>query len=160
MDVDIGLLLKSGHLLGGVLLFSGILMSLWFKGAADKSANMSLISFSQTQSLWVGYSVILGGVGLLVVTGLMRAEVNYLQIPWLAWGFWLFVLTGLIWVLLILPIQLKQRQLIRESSSLAALPSVYKTLNRLWYGLTLLELVLHLFIAYLMIYRPYQLPLL
>jgi len=160
VDVDMGLLLESGHLLGGILLFSGIVMSLWLKIAADKSANTVVMAFSQRQILWVGSGVIFSGVGLLVFTGILRSDDNYLQLPWLVWGIGLFVLSGVIWVLFILPLHLKQYTQIRQVSALTALPKTYKNRDRLWYSLTIFALVLHLLIAYLMIYKPYQLPLL
>ena len=72
------------------------------------------------------------------------------HIHWLSWSLWLLSATGLIWVAILIPIQMRQARMAQEFAVSGAIPTEYWRLGRLWaiwgFILTLLPFGLLFFI--------------
>ena len=92
----------------------------------------------------------LTGAILVVVTGSMMAH-RYggaSSQGWIAWSYALFTLSGLIWAVVLVPIQLRQRTLLRRDRAITA---EYLRLSRIWQFSGAIATVVPLPILYLMI---------
>jgi uncharacterized membrane protein len=151
------LLLKSVHILGVVLFLGNIIITGWWKIMADRTKNKQIIAFAQRQVTLTDYVFTLGGVLLVLTTGIGNAilhELNYLSIKWLAWGYWLFIASGVIWVAILLPIQIKQAKMAKQFSEQEPIPEQYWKLGNLWIIFGTLATLLPLANLYWMVFKP------
>jgi uncharacterized membrane protein len=155
--MDTYLLLKSVHILGVVLFLGNIIITGWWKVMADRTKNKQIIAFAQRQVTLTDYVFTLGGVVLVLATGIGNAilhELNYLSIKWLAWGYWLFIASGVIWVAILLPIQIKQARMAKQFSEQKPIPEQYWKLGNLWIIFGILATLLPLANLYWMVFKP------
>jgi uncharacterized membrane protein len=68
--------------------------------------------------------------------------------PWIQWSYGLLSFSGLIWLLVLVPIQLKQRTLLRASTTVG---EEYWRLSRIWQVAGAIATVLPLPIVYFMV---------
>ena len=68
--------------------------------------------------------------------------------PWITWSYALFGISGLIWMLVLVPIQLKQRRLLQRTTQIT---SEYLQWSRIWQVSGAVATVLPLPIVYLMV---------
>ena len=71
--------------------------------------------------------------------------------PWISWSYTLFGLSGLIWVLVLVPIQLKQRRLLQRTTQIT---SEYLHWSRIWQVSGAVATALPLPIIYFMVAKP------
>jgi uncharacterized membrane protein len=117
---------------------------------AERTRNHAVVQFSNRMVLITDLLFTLTGALGVVITGHLMA-VRYggdTAHPWLTWSYALFGLSGLIWLLVLVPIQLKQRQMLRRTTQITA---EYLQLSRTWYIAGGLATVLPLPILYLMV---------
>ncbi|TGO02060.1 membrane protein [Candidatus Thiomargarita nelsonii] len=150
------LTLKSLHLLGVIIFIGNIIVTGWWKVMADRTKNPLIIAFAQRQVTLTDYIFTTGGVILILVTGIGNAvlhDMDYLNIVWLAWGFWLFILSGVIWALILIPIQIKQAKMSQQFSKDGLIPDNYWHLGRLWLFFGILATLLPLLNIYWMVFK-------
>jgi len=146
--------LKSLHILGACLFLGNIIVSALWKVLADRTGNYSVIRFASrlvnvTDAVFTGL-----GATLLLVTGHLLAE-NYggiLSNDWIVWSYVLFGASGAIWIAVLLPIQFKQAQMLRTSTT-EVIPKAYFRLARIWSIAGILATLLPLPAVYLMVSR-------
>lgn len=98
-----------------------------------------------------------GGAALLLVGGIANAAlhgIDYLGVRWLAWGYWLFIMSGVIWAAVLIPVQIKQARLARQFTPGCAIPERYWALGRIWIGFGLLATIIPLANIYWMVFKP------
>ncbi|KHD06601.1 membrane protein [Candidatus Thiomargarita nelsonii] len=151
------LILKSLHLLGAIIFLGNIIVTGWWKVMADRTKNPVIIAFAQRQVTLTDYIFTAGGVILILVTGIGNAvlhNMDYLSIRWLAWGYWLFILSGIIWAVILIPIQIKQAKMSKQFSKDGVIPDNYWRLSRLWIVFGTLATLLPLVNIYWMVFKP------
>jgi len=151
------LLLKSLHLLGVILFLGNIIITGWWKVMADRTRDKVVIAFAQRQVTLTDYIFTLGGAVLVLVTGLSNAStygVDYLSIKWLLWGYGLFVASGIIWVVILIPLQIKLAKLAHQFTEDEPIPELYWKLGRLWLVFGILATLLPLINLYWMVFKP------
>jgi len=151
------LILKSLHILGAVIFLGNIIVTAWWKFMADRTRNPVIIAFAQRQVTLTDYVFTLGGVILIVATGIGNAvlhNMDYLSIRWLAWGYWLFILSGVIWVLVLIPVQIKQAKMAKQFSENGVIPDLYWRLGQIWLVFGILATILPLLNIYWMVFKP------
>ena len=119
------LLLKSLHILGAVIFMGNIIVTGWWKVMADRTKNPVIIAFAQHQVTLTDYVFTAGGAALLLAAGVGNAAfhgMDYLNIRWLAWGYWLFIISGVIWAAILIPVQIKQAKMARQFQNGGAIP--------------------------------------
>ena len=133
--MDHYMLFKSIHLLGVVLFLGNIIITGWWKVMADRNGDPLVVAFAQRQVTLTDYLFTAGGAALILLGGLgnvMTSPGNFefLQTYWLAWGFWLFNASGLIWAAILIPIQIRQARMARLFTRETTIPEAYLRLNR------------------------------
>jgi len=149
--------LKSLHLLGVVLFLGNIIITGWWKTMADRTKNPVIIAFAQRQVTLTDWVFTVGGVILILAGGLGNAllhDMDYLHTYWLAWGTWLFVASGIIWAVVLIPVQIAQDKMAKQFANGGEIPARYWQLGRLWIVFGTLATLLPMINLYWMVFKP------
>ena len=149
--------LKSLHLLGVVLFLGNIIITGWWKTMADRTRNPVIIAFAQHQVTLTDWIFTVGGVILVLAGGIGNAllhDMDYLHTYWLAWGAWLFIASGIIWALILIPVQIAQDKMARQFANGGEIPVRYWKLGRLWIVFGILATLLPMINLYWMVFKP------
>ncbi len=126
------LALKSLHLLGVVMFVGNIVVTGWWKVMADRTRHPAIVAFAQRQVTMTDWLFTFGGSILVVVGAYANVYLHDLPLdaPWLVWGQALFFLSGLLWVAILIPLQIRLARLARGFAGGGAIPDEYWRLNR------------------------------
>lgn len=129
------LMLKFLHVTGACLFVGNNVVTPFWKVLAERTRNPAVIAYSQrlvtlTDIIFTG-----GGIGLLLGPGhaMIAAQPALWEQPWLRWSYALFGLSGLIWLVVLLPVQVKQARLAKAFIDGSAIPAEYWRLSRWWF---------------------------
>jgi uncharacterized membrane protein len=128
-------LLKFLHVLGVVLLVGSVTITAYWKVMADRSRDPHIIAHAQRAVNIGDWLFTLPGIILIVAGGYgmtWLAGMNVLDVSWLRWGQLLFLLSGAIWLLILVPLQIRQGRAAREFKRLGFIPSSYTRDSRRW----------------------------
>ncbi len=151
------LILKSLHIFGAVIFLGNIIVTAWWKVMADRTRNPAVIAFAQRQVTMTDYVFTAGGAALVLATGIgnaMSHGMDYLGIRWLAWGYWLFIISGILWIAILVPVQIKQAKLARKFAESGNIPDVYWRLGHIWIVTGVLATIIPLANIYWMVFKP------
>ena len=142
--------LKIAHLLCACLFLGNVVVSGVWAAMAERTRDHAIIQFSNRLVLITDLLFTLtGAIGVVITGHLMAARFGGdTAHPWITWSYALFGLSGLIWMLVLVPIQLKQRRLLQRTTQITA---EYLQLSRLWQVSGAVATVLPLPILYLMV---------
>jgi uncharacterized membrane protein len=123
------------HLLGVVLFLGNIIVTGVWKMMADRTREPSTIAYAQrlvTITDWVFTPggivfILIGAYGMVAVGGL-----DPFGATWLIWGQGLFIASGVIWVLILIPTQVAQARMARAFAHGSSIPAHYWQLGRRW----------------------------
>jgi uncharacterized membrane protein len=142
--------LKVVHLVCACLFLGNVIVSGIWALLAERTRNHAVIQFSNRMVLITdGMFTLLGSIGIFW-TGHGLAE-NFgggEGHPWIQWSYLLLSFSGLIWLFVLVPIQLKQRSLLRNTDTVCA---EYWRLSRIWQIAGALATLLPLPIVYFMV---------
>ncbi len=95
------------------MLMGNITVTAIWKYFADRNGRPEVLAFAQKLVTYTDWAMTFWGVVLIMGGGyFMALEANFsLKQGWLLWSQVLFFVSGLIWLLLIVPIQIKQARL-------------------------------------------------
>jgi uncharacterized membrane protein len=150
-------LLKSLHILGVILLMGNIIVTAWWKLMADKTKDPSVIAFAQRQVILTDLVFTAPGALLAVTAGDSMAYgfmANTWDIQWLTWGRSLFIASGIIWITVLIPTQIKQARLARNFAQGKAIPDEYWKLSKHWNIFGAIAVLLPLVNIYWMVFKP------
>jgi uncharacterized membrane protein len=150
-------LLKTIHLFGAILLLGNITVTAWWKGMANRTGDPRIIAFAQRQVTLTDLLFTLPGAVLIVASGDYIAYVMMFDswdILWLTWGRLLFIASGLIWLFIVIPVQIKQARMARLFADGAQIPAAYWRLNRYWYRFGIIAVLLPMANLYWMVFKP------
>ena len=121
------------HITGVVMLMGNITVTAIWKYFADRTGNAEVLGFAQKLVTYTDWSMTVWGVLLLMGGGYaMVFLVNWpLTLHWLLCSQILFVVAGLIWLFILVPIQIKQARLARAFAGLDV-SDEYRQLSRRW----------------------------
>ncbi|ALG68922.1 DUF2269 family protein [Beggiatoa leptomitoformis] len=151
------LFFKSLHILGIILFLGNIIITGWWKTMADRTRHPAIIAFAQRQVTLTDYIFTAGGATFLFIAGLGTAMVGSLElmhIKWLLWGNILFLLSGLIWLFILIPIQIKQARMAKQFAVDGIIPDTYWKLGRFWLIFGTIATLLPLLNLYWMVFKP------
>ena len=123
--------LKVIHLVCACLFLGNVIVSGVWALLAERTRDHAIIQFSNRMVLITDLMFTLVGAIGVVWTGHAMAQ-NYggeAGHPWIQWSYALLTFSGLIWLFVLVPIQLKQRALLRNSSIVC---DKYWRLSRIW----------------------------
>ena len=149
--------LKSLHLLGVVVFLGNIIITGWWKVMADRTLNPQIIAFAQHQVTVTDFIFTAGGAVLLLAAGWGNAVLHGMDIfhiRWMSWGFWLFNASGLIWLVILIPLQIKQARMAHEFSSGGPIPPEYWLMGKQWAIWGSIATLLPMFNLYWMVFKP------
>ena len=123
--------IKVIHLVCAALFLGNVIVSGVWALLAERTRNHAIIQFSNRLVLITdGLFTLTGALGV-VWTGHSMADLFHggEGHPWIQWSYGLLGFSGLIWLFVLLPIQLKQRALLRASDTVC---EKYWRLSRVW----------------------------
>lgn len=142
--------LKIVHVLCACLFLGNVVVSGIWAAMAERTRNHAIIQFSNRLVLITDLLFTLtGAVGVVFTGHLMAARYGGDSAhPWITWSYALFGLSGLIWMLVLVPIQLKQRRLLQRTTQIT---SEYLQWSRIWQVAGAVATALPLPIIYFMV---------
>jgi len=150
--------LKILHLFGIICFMGNIIITGWWKVMADRTGDYRIIAFAQRQVTLTDWVFTFGGVLILLIAGfgmVYQMNVNIMQEihaeRWLWWGYYLFLASGVIWALILIPVQIIQARMAREFSQTGEIPPRYWFYGRIWLGFGILATVIPLANLYWMV---------
>ena len=148
--------LKIVHLLGVTLFVGNIIVTALWKTMADRTDQPTTIAYAQRLVTLTDCVFTAGGVALLLIGGYGMVYFGGLNLrdPWLVWGQALFAASGVIWILVLIPIQIAQARLARDFENSGDIPRRYWRLEKWWVGCGILATILPLINFYVMIFKP------
>lgn len=150
------LYLKMIHILGVTIFIGNIIVTGWWKLMADRTLSPSVIAFAQRQVTVTDYIFTFGGILLTLIGGLGNVWINGIDplTPWILKGASIFLLSGLIWVAVLIPIQYKQAKMAKKFEVDNEIPQEYWRLNNLWYIWGIINIIIPVSIIYWMVGKP------
>jgi uncharacterized membrane protein len=142
--------LKTLHVLSACLFLGNVIVSGTWAALAERTRDHKIISFSNRLVLITDLLFTLTGALGVVITGSMMAHAlgGESAHPWIRWSYMLFGLSGLIWLLVLVPIQLKQRSMLARTDRIT---NEYLQLSKVWQISGAVATILPLPILYFMI---------
>lgn len=144
---------KSLHILGAVLFLGNIIITGIWMFLAEKSKNINIIQFAVKAVNWMDVFFTAPGAALILLTGLVQATHHggfYTQ-SWILAGLILFSLSGIIWLIVLIP---DQHRLIKLSGENDSPPKkFYEVLHR-WYFWGIIATILPLISLAIMVLKP------
>ena len=149
-------LLKSIHLLGVTIFLGNIIVTAVWKMLADKTRSPAIVAYAQRLVTITDFVFTAVGALLIIVSGRMMASRfgDIGDIFWLSWGWLLFIASGVIWVLILIPLQIKQAKLAKEFSAETEIPEKYWLLSKYWAVFGIIATILPLANLYFMVFKP------
>jgi uncharacterized membrane protein len=141
----------------GVVLFLGnlIVTAVW-KVLADRTRQVDVIAYAQRLVAVTDIAFTAPGAILIAVSGgVLAGDVGGVTGPgWLTTGLVLFALSGVIWLTILVPTQVRQTRLARRFKQEATVPDQYWRLALLWYVFGSIATVLPLANVFIMTVKP------
>lgn len=148
-------IIKTLHILGACLFIGNIIVSGLWKALADRTAHVETLQFASRLINLTDLLFTASGAVLLVVTGHMLAA-NHGGVAsqsWILVSYVLFALSGALWAIQLLPIQLQQAKLLKPLTADDAVPPRYYELAKRWAVIGTLATLLPLPAIYFMVGR-------
>jgi len=149
--------MKFLHLLGIVLLVGNVTITAFWKVFADRTGDAQIVAYAQNLVTLCDWVFTLGGIVMIVIGGYGMAFVrgyNVFESPWLIWGQLLFLVSGLIWLFVLVPLQIRQAKQARVSSQSGSVPAAYWRDGRLWLIWGIIATIPLVGAIYVMIAKP------
>lgn len=152
MSYDIALFL---HVTGVVMLMGNITVTAIWKFYADRDGRPPVLAFAQKLVTYTDWSMTAWGAGLTIIGGYGMVLVGKIPLTqhWLIWSQILFLISGLLWLLTIVPIQIRQARLARNFDG-DDVGDDYRALSRRWLFWGLLATVPLVSATWFMVAKP------
>lgn len=148
--------LKVIHILGVVLFLGNIIVTGWWKNMADLTKNPQIIAYAQRQVTLTDYIFTAGGVVILLAAGMANVYIHDMSYAtkWLDHGMAIFLVSGLIWAAVLIPVQIKQAKMAQDFALSNVIPDSYWRLCTIWSVFGFLATVIPLLNLYFMVFKP------
>jgi uncharacterized membrane protein len=123
------------HLLGVVLLIGNVTITAYWKVFADRTRSAMLVAHAQRAVIYADWLFTLPGIILILVGGygmVWQAGLDPFGTNWLIWGQVLFFMSGVIWLGILIPAQIRQAKVARSLGPESDVPLAYWRDGRLW----------------------------
>ena len=128
-------ILKFLHVLGVILLIGNVTITAYWKVLADRTRDGAIVAHAQQAVIYADWLFTVPGIALILVGGYGMAYQSGLDLfgrPWLIWGQVFFLASGLIWLAVLIPAQIRQARVARTRAPDDQLPESYWRDGRLW----------------------------
>lgn len=148
--------LKVVHIFGVVIFLGNIIVTGWWKNMADRTKNPQIIAYAQRQVTLTDFIFTGGGVLILLVAGMTNVYLHDMSYAtkWLAHGMTIFLVSGVIWAAVLIPVQAKQAKMARDFAVSGVIPDRYWKLCTTWNIFGLLATLIPLVNIYYMVFKP------
>jgi uncharacterized membrane protein len=151
-------LFKTIHIVGIVILVGNVTITAYWKVLADRSGDVHLIAHAQHGVTIADWIFTLAGIVLVLAGGYGAALISDLPLlngpAWLAIGQMLFAVSGLIWIGILIPLQIRQARDARLAEVGGSLPERYRRDCRLWLIWGIIATVPLVAAIYVMVAKP------
>lgn len=147
-------LFKIIHILGVVLLVGNVTITFIWKFHADTTRDPVVLAFAQRIVTWTDWVFTAGGAALVMIGGYGMtavARIDPVGTGWLLWSQIWFYAIGLIWLLVLVPLQILQSRQARKFAVTGTIPESYWQLCGYWNLVGIGSTVPFLYVLYLMI---------
>jgi uncharacterized membrane protein len=148
---------KVVHLLGVVLFLGNIIVTGVWKTLAEWTREPLTIAYAQRLVTITDWVFTVGGIVLILIGAygmVAAAGLDPLGTPWLLWGQGLFIASGIIWALILIPTQITQARMARAFAHGSSIPTRYWRLSRRWMIWGTIATLLPLANLYVMVVKP------
>lgn len=147
--------LKVIHIIGVVMFLGNIIITGWWKNRADRTRHPQVLAFAQKQVTLTDWIFTTGGAVILLIAGMLNVHLHGLAFSarWLSWGMALFVLSGIIWLVVLIPTQIKQAKISAIFAQTNEIPDIYWQLCRRWNFWGAIAVILPLINLYWMVFK-------
>ncbi len=147
--------LKTIHIVGVILFLGNIIITGWWKNLADRTKNPQVIAFAQRQVTLTDYFFTAGGSVMLFIAGALNVWLHGLSysMKWLSHGLGFFILSALIWVVVLIPTQIKQAKMAKAFSVSGEIPEEYWRLCSRWNFWGVLAVITPLITVFFMVFK-------
>ena len=148
---------KTIHYLGIILLAGNITVTAVWKVFADRNGDWRIVQFGQNLVTGTDFGLTIPGIILTMVGGygtLWVLGYSLFEPAWLLWSQIMFILAGLIWLFILVPIQIRQARLANTWTSQDDLSDEYRSLSRRWITWGLISTVPLCVVLWLMVAKP------
>ncbi|WP_373486955.1 DUF2269 family protein [Blastomonas sp.] len=149
--------LKFLHILGIILLLGNITVTAVWKVFADRTKNGTIVAFGQKMVTGTDWGLTVPGIVLTMVGGygaMYEARYDFPGPGWLVWSQVCFVVAGLVWLGVLIPIQMRQARMARAFTDQTGVSADYRALSRRWLVWGLIATVPLVSALYFMIAKP------
>ncbi|MFC0329949.1 DUF2269 family protein [Paenibacillus sepulcri] len=146
------------HLIGCVLFLGNIITAAFWKVRADVKGDAAMIHQTAKNVMLADYAFTLPGLVLIVVSGIMMAvKSDYAMwgMSWLTASLILFVITGILWAAVLLPLQRGMIRLSAEAVSGGGVSQAYRRMSAYWAVFGTLATLAPVVILFFMISKPF-----
>ena len=158
MEIQINyLLLKLFHIIGSIIFVGNIMVTAFWKIMADRTRDPKIAAFGQRLVNLTDFAFTSIGAFMIIITGLMMAESygeSVWDVAWIGWGVGFFLISGLLWALVLFPVQVKQAWMAREFSEDSEIPDRYWRLGKIWITCGAVATLLPMINIYFMVFKP------
>lgn len=150
--------LKFVHYLGFILLVGNITVTAVWKVFANRTGDPRIVAFGQRLVTGTDFGLTIPGIILTMIGGyglIYVAGHSVTATPWLVWSQIFFILAGLIWLGILVPIQVKQHRMANQFANGEVIPEEYHRLSARWILWGLISTVPLVAVLWLMIAKPY-----
>ena len=148
---------KVVHLFGVIVFLGNIIVTGVWKAMADRTGDAKTVAFAQRLVTLTDWLFTAGGIGLILVGAYGMAAVAHLDLrhtAWLIWGQTIFVASGIIWVVALMPTQIVQARQARAFADGGRIPDSYWRHGRRWLICGTVATVVPLANLYFMVFKP------
>ena len=145
------------HILSAVVLIGNLITSAFWKVRAEQTSNLETIASTCRGLLRADYMFTIPGIVVLWVSGMLLVAFTGWQRfeqLWLGLSFVLLILTTIIWLAAMLPLQRRMGRLSQEGLARGELDPAYSRTSRRWSMFGGIATLLVVIILFLMVLRP------
>ncbi len=145
------------HILGVILLAGNITITAFWKVLADMTKDAKQIAFANRAVIIADWLFTLPGIVLTLVGGIgisWMGQWPLFEVSWLSWSVFWFVVAGLLWMIFLIPLQIRQSRAAKLFAETGDIPDSYWRDARWWIAIGLIATIPLLIILYLMVFKP------
>ncbi len=145
------------HILGIILLLGNVTATAIWKFFADRSRDPKIVRFAQRLITLTDWSLTSWGVMLTMVGGYGAAAIGHFDVlsdRWLVVPQGLFLLSGVMWLGILVPLQVRMSRMARQFQSGGVIPQAYTRASQAWFVLGIGTTVPLVAAAWVMVTKP------